>query len=122
MDRKKVIKEIIEQQHASDKVEKLFHRRLELPVDTQKIIVVSGVRRCGKTTLLKQTRNQIIKNKTPISKTLFFSFDDERLMLQIEELDLILHAYRELYPSHKMEECYFFFDEIQNIDNWDKLY
>ncbi len=121
MDRKKVIKEIIEQQHASDKVEKLFHRRLELPVDTQKIIVVSGVRRCGKTTLLKQTRNQIIKNKTPISKTLFFSFDDERLMLQIEELDLILQAYRELYPSLKMEECYFFFDEIQNIDNWDKF-
>ncbi len=121
MDRKKTIKEIIEQQHASDKVEKLFHRKLELPIDTQKIIVVSGVRRCGKTTLLKQTRNQIIKNKTPISKTLFFSFDDERLMLQIEELDLILQAYRELYPSHKMEECYFFFDEIQNVDNWDKF-
>jgi predicted AAA+ superfamily ATPase len=121
MSRKQSIKEIILQQHNSTKLDRLTPRDLELPIDTEKIIVVSGVRRCGKTSLLKQTRNLILKNNVPLNKTLFFSFDDERLMLQTEELDLIMQAYRELYPNHNMEECYFFFDEIQNIDHWDKF-
>ncbi len=121
MDRKNSIKEIIEQQHAKTKIEQLSPRSLELPMDSGKIIVVSGVRRCGKTTLLRLSRNELVKKKVPLNKTLFFSFDDERLMLQVEELDLILQAYRELYPNHDLEECYFFFDEIQNIEYWEKF-
>lgn len=38
-----------------------------------------------------------------------------------EELDLLLQAYRELYPDRDLEKCYFFFDEIQNIGGWDKF-
>ena len=38
-----------------------------------------------------------------------------------EELDLILQAYRELYPGINLQEVHFFFDEIQNIDGWDKF-
>ena len=121
MDRKVVLKELIEQQHNSVKVDNLFARKMELPLNSDKIIVVSGVRRCGKTALLKLTRNQILKSKVPVYKTLFFSFDDERLLLQIEELDLILQAYRELYPKLDLSECYFFFDEIQNIVHWEKF-
>lgn len=121
MDRKDVIKEMIEQQHVFLKTDKLVDRKLALPLDSEKIIVLSGVRRCGKTAVLKLTRNQLIKNKVPLHKTLFFSFDDERLMLKVDELDLILKAYRELYPAVSLEECYFFFDEIQNIEHWEKF-
>jgi predicted AAA+ superfamily ATPase len=49
------------------------------------------------------------------------NFEDERLELNSNELDLILQAYMELYPSHNLSECYFFFDEIQNISNWEKF-
>jgi predicted AAA+ superfamily ATPase len=31
----------------------------------------------------------------------------------------VLQAYRELYPETGTEACYFFFDEIQNIEGWD---
>jgi predicted AAA+ superfamily ATPase len=121
MDRKNTLKELIEEQHTTLKADKLFARKVELPINSDKIIVLSGVRRCGKTAVLKLTRNNLLKHKVPIHKTLFFSFDDERLMLQVEELDLILQAYRELYPNLDLAECYFFFDEIQNIDHWEKF-
>lgn len=121
MNRKLTIKEMIGQQHASWKQEELVDRGVQLPIDSGKISVLSGVRRCGKTALLKLTRDKLILTGVPLSKTLFFSFDDERLLLKIDELDFILQSYRELYPHQNLSECYFFFDEIQNIEHWEKF-
>lgn len=36
-------------------------------------------------------------------------------------MDLILQSYRELYPDFNLSETYFFFDEIQNIDSWQRF-
>jgi predicted AAA+ superfamily ATPase len=55
------------------------------------------------------------------TKILFLNFEDERLELKIDDLDLILQSYSELYPSQDLKECYFFFDEIQNINGWEKF-
>ena len=55
------------------------------------------------------------------TKILFINFEDERLDLNVDELDLVLQSFRELYPTHNLKECYFFFDEIQNIDGWEKF-
>lgn len=54
-----------------------------------------------------------------IQQILFINFDDERLQFDIQEFDLILQSYRELYPRISMEEVYFFFDEIQNFNGWE---
>jgi len=121
MDRKGTIKEIMEQQHTLRKGENLLPREMQLPINSGKICVVSGVRRCGKTALLKFTRNQLVDQGVPLINTVFLSFDDERMMLQVEELDFILQAYRELYPENDLSTCYFFFDEIQNIEHWEKF-
>ena len=55
------------------------------------------------------------------TKILFVNFEDERLELSQDDLDLILQAFAELYPDQKLSECYFFFDEIQNISGWEKF-
>jgi predicted AAA+ superfamily ATPase len=52
---------------------------------------------------------------------LYFNFEDERLSLTSKELDLLLQAYQELYPTLKLSECYFFFDEIQEGEGWEKF-
>jgi len=121
MNRKQVIKDIIVEQHNSRKKRKLVSREMVVPIDTDKILVVSGVRRCGKTSLLYLLREKIIKSGVSIRNTLFLSFDDERISLQVDELDLILQAYRELYPKLNLEDCYFFFDEIQNVNGWERF-
>ncbi len=96
-------------------------REISLPIDAQKIITVVGVRRCGKTSVLFDTINRLILNGVQKERILFFSFDDERLNLKSDEFDLILQAYRELYPGIPLKDCFFFFDEIQMADGWEQF-
>ena len=119
MKKKQLRKQIIRDFHSSEH----FHvkpRNIQPPIDTKKIITLIGVRRCGKTSIFYHMINQLIE-KIEKTKILFLNFEDERFELNRDELDLILQAYMELYPSYKLSECYFFFDEIQNIPNWEKF-
>ena len=59
--------------------------------------------------------------QTEKSNIIFINFEDERLDITGIELDLILQVYQELYPKSRLESCYFFFDEIQNISGWEKF-
>lgn len=121
MIRKNVLKSIIANQHNQVKHEVLLSRKLDLPINTGKIIVLTGVRRCGKTSLLKLALSKIHNLGVDVRHTIYISFDDERLDLQVDELDYILQAYRELYPETELKKCYFFLDEIQNVSNWEKF-
>ena len=100
---------------------RIFSREAILPVDTNKIISVCGVRRSGKTFTMFDTINKLIKSGVHKKQILFLSFDDERLQLQQEELDLIIQAYRELFPDIDMENIYIFFDEIQMTNGWESF-
>jgi len=119
MKKKEQLKQIIKDFHLSENFD-VKPRTLEVPVDTKKIITLIGVRRCGKTSILYDTINQL-SSSIPKEKILFLNFEDERLELQADELDLVLQAFRELYPKQNLQECYFFFDEIQNIAGWEKF-
>ncbi|MDZ7361691.1 MAG: AAA family ATPase [candidate division KSB1 bacterium] len=53
--------------------------------------------------------------------TIYLNFEDERLTLTSAQLRLILEAYYELYPENYGQEIYLFFDEIQEINGWEKF-
>jgi hypothetical protein len=120
MIRKEILKEIIIQNQNRD-LSFVFKRDTILPTDSDKIISVTGVRRCGKTHLLLYTIKELMEQKKVAGQIVYMNFEDERLNLQIDELDLILQAYRELYPKTDTREVYFFFDEIQNLPGWEKF-
>ena len=94
-------------------------RDYEIPFDISKIITIIGARRTGKTYLLFS----IIKNlrKTINSENLIYiNFEDDRLFpLKLEHLNSFIEAYYELYPDKKKEKVYFFFDEVQQVENWE---
>ena len=119
MKKKEQIKQIIRDFHINDNFD-VKTRALQPPIDTKKIITLIGVRRCGKTSILYDMINQLCLaiDKT---KVLFLNFEDERLELKLDELDLVLQSFSELYPNQNLSECYFFFDEIQNITGWEKF-
>ena len=74
------------------------------------IIIISGVRRCGKSVLLQQIRECLPQ------RDYFFNFDDDRLgNFTVEHFQQLYEVFIELYG----EEDYFFFDEIQNIVGWE---
>lgn len=117
---KNILKNIISNFHATD-LKTSYRRKIELPITTGIIVSVVGVRRSGKTYLLYETIKKLLDKGISKNNILYINFEDERLNLQQADLDIILQAYMELYPQHQLEDCYFFFDEIQNIKGWEKF-
>lgn len=91
------------------KNEVLSFIRLKLP------IVITGVRRAGKSTLLCIIKNQLrLKEK----EYLYVNFNDERLVdFSIEDFQKIIDFLNERDYS---EKCYLFIDEIQETSGWEK--
>jgi predicted AAA+ superfamily ATPase len=101
-------------------IKPLKARTLVLPIHLEKILVVTGMRRVGKSSLLLNSIRQL-REQIPIKQIIYINFEDERLTLSADSLDALLQAYRELYPDIDLSRCYFFFDEIQEIDGWEKF-
>jgi predicted AAA+ superfamily ATPase len=99
----------------------LLERNLKVKTDLPIIITLIGARRSGKTFMLYQAINDLIDKGVAPEDIIFLNFEDERLTLNTNELDLILQAYAEIYPDKSLSDCYFFFDEIQNINGWEKF-
>ncbi|GAH87427.1 unnamed protein product, partial [marine sediment metagenome] len=79
-----------------------------------------GPRRCGKSYYFLSLIKKLIQKGIPKKRILYISFEDDRILpLDFQELTFLLEAYFELYPENKEEEIFLFFDEIQNIKNWE---
>lgn len=98
----------------------LIERDLELPIDSGHIITIPGVRRCGKSSLMELAIARLLTKGVKKQHILWISFDDERLRdITADDLDDILIGYREMYPDIDLKTTYMFFDEIQNIKDWE---
>ena len=98
----------------------LCQRATSLPVDSGRIVTVTGIRRCGKSSQLGLVMNQLVRNGVPRERILYVGFDDERfLYMSAEHLDEILQAYREMFPRQSLKDVYMFFDEIQLVEGWE---
>lgn len=118
MTKKEMFKYIIKEFHEAQLPEP-YKRKLTIP-ETQKVISLIGPRRVGKTFYFYQLINNLIKNNVDPGQILYINFEDERILpLNVKDLSLILEAYYELYPENTDKTLYFFFDEIQNTDNWE---
>lgn len=89
----------------------ILHRNIYIP-QTENIKIFTGIRRCGKTSLLYYEAK-----KFPIQDVLFLDFEDERLVFMntLDSYDVILDSFRELHPERNP---IIFFDEIQSLINW----
>lgn len=86
--------------------------RLESDFTDQEITVISGVRRCGKSTLLHEIR------ANNAEKDYYFNFDDERLInFKVDHFQLLYEVFVELFGK----QTTFYFDEIQNVAGWERF-
>ena len=86
--------------------------------DKQIIKVVSGVRRCGKSTLFEIYKDYLLKNGVEKNQIISINFED----MDYEELT----DYKKLYDFIKSKmledkKNYIFLDEIQNADKFEKV-
>jgi uncharacterized protein len=96
-------------------------RNVDLPINSGKIITVTGVRRGGKTSVMMDTINKLVQSNVGHERILFLNFDDDRLHFEPTEFDTIIQAFKELYPDTNAKEIFIFFDEIQVADGWEKF-
>lgn len=110
-----------EQAQALANIEQTVVRQVEFPDIPHKIHVVIGMRRVGKTTFLLQKIHQLLTvENIPRERILYINFEDDRLLpCSQAQLRSLLESFYEFYPHNHEHECYFFLDEIQNVDGWD---
>ena len=118
MQKKEAFKYIIKEFHESARPD-FIERKLVIP-DTTKVISLIGPRRAGKTFYFYQLIYNLLKNNIDPTLILYINFEDDRILpLQSSDLNAILEAYYELYPENIGKMLYLFFDEIQNVENWE---
>lgn len=106
---------VVEQKKQLDNIPVGIERELLAKVsryfETPHIVILSGMRRTGKSTLQKQIQQAHFK-----SSEYFFNFEDERLLnFTVSDFNKLYEVFVELYGQQNI----FFLDEIQNIPNWE---
>lgn len=90
-------------------------------LETRLLKVLIGQRRCGKSTILKQTISSLIDRGIRPENILYLNFELHSLkFIQTDDkLAEVVEVYiKELKPTGKI---YLFFDEIQEVQNWEKI-
>jgi uncharacterized protein len=91
-----------------DVVKRELQPSLEKEFKTSFVTIVSGIRRCGKSTLLLNIKKNAY----------YVDFDDERYLdFKVEDFQNLYELLIELFG----EKDYFIFDEIQNIFGWERF-
>lgn len=87
----------------------IYPKTLNLLTSDNRILVITGMRRVGKSTLLQQ----LMKN---VTNYCYLNLEDERLIhFKAEDFSQLNEALIEVYG----ESDFYFFDEIQNIDKFE---
>lgn len=84
--------------------------------EIRRTVVLTGTRRVGKTTIQYQMIEALLQRGISPQKIVFISMDHP--MLKLSSIQEILECYHEnIYPE---QDAYYFFDEIQYAQDWDK--
>lgn len=84
--------------------------------DIRRTVVLTGTRRVGKTTIQYQMIEALLARGIPPQKIVFISMDHP--MLKLSDFNDILECYHE--NVYAEQDVYYFFDEIQYAQDWDK--
>jgi len=96
-----------------------YLRKIRRYLKTGEIVVLSGVRRSGKTTLLYQTiRFLMDTNKVPGTNILFVNCDEPEVAGQRNALLEAVDTYRREIAAQGT--VYYVFDEVQAVENWER--
>lgn len=110
---KELLKKIIfeQQEYSKNIAQDTVPRDIEEEwLTTTEILIITGIRRCGKSVLLQQMRSKLPE------QDFFFNFDDERLVnFTVADFQTLQECFFELFG----EQHTYYFDEIQNVKGWE---
>lgn len=111
-----ILKKIIYDQHRTIKNFQIVNREYDFDINANYVVI--GLRRAGKSTLLYKIVQDLIANGTDWNQIIYINFEDERLTeFTLNDFNDILSVQAEMSDK----KGWFFLDEIQNIDGWEKF-
>lgn len=91
----------------------IFEEAYRLLEKYKEVVILTGLRRVGKTTIMYQMIEELLKQTNPLD-IVYLAFDYGAI-----EIISILDAYQKVTGVNwKKEKIYLFLDEIQILDNW----
>ncbi|MCK5154254.1 MAG: ATP-binding protein, partial [Spirochaetales bacterium] len=121
MDKNILLSIITDQRDDFFSKKKLIQREVNYSpyIKTGQIVVITGARRCGKSSLLWLLHQSM---KTQQENSVYFNGDDERLQ-DFSTLDFsqILELHQSMFDTAHEKERVYFFDEIQYLYGWEKF-
>ena len=124
MEKEKLKELIIEHKEKFLKKTELVKREIQKDIapllNQREIIIITGVRRGGKSSLMRLISNDLIEKYDILQgNILYLNFEDERFTyFDINDFEQVYEIFLELY--HPVGRKYFFLDEIQNVKGWEK--
>ena len=95
-----------------------YLNKLKALKDKHIIKIVTGIRRCGKSTLLLQFQDWLLEQGVDQSQIIFINFED----LEYEDLNNYRSLHKYIKENlKKNSKTYIFLDEIQNVDQFPKV-
>ncbi len=95
----------------------MYVERIMAYVDTPLIKILTGIRRCGKSTILKMIMQKLKdERKIPAERILSYRFDS----MEYEDMTA-KQIYDEIKSRLAKERTYLFLDEVQEISGWEKI-
>jgi predicted AAA+ superfamily ATPase len=85
-------------------------------LDNKQIISLTGLRRVGKTTLMKLIIKELVRKGVPSKLILYVSLDD--YLFHQNSIIEIINEYRKLHKLKVEEKIYLFFDEVTYKENF----
>ena len=97
----------------------LIERNFSISFIPNKVNVITGARRCGKTSEMRLIARKFIESGIDKRKICYMTFFEDSFIDSAVTVSQIEKAYYELYPEYYRDnEVVFLFDEIQVLKNW----
>ncbi|WP_409199292.1 ATP-binding protein [Methanobrevibacter sp. DSM 116169] len=97
----------------------LYLNKINPYINKDIIKVITGIRRCGKSTILKQLSAEFIDNGVNKENIILINFELKEYF-NIENIDQLDNLVNKLIKNKK-DKIYLLFDEIQEVNGWEKL-
>ncbi|MDK2372823.1 MAG: ATP-binding protein [Candidatus Korarchaeota archaeon] len=98
----------------------LKRREVSLPRPRGRAVVVTGLRRAGKTFLLYQTMGEYLNSGKNFEELLYVNLEDNRLEgITSKDLSYLVEVYASRNPHSR--EMYLFLDEVQVVPGWERF-
>lgn len=94
----------------------LYLKEIRPFYESEMVKVITGIRRCGKSTLLRQIFDEIRERKIPEERMIYLNFEDYKYRKYCNPDSLYEYIESQIQGEGKF---YLFFDEIQNVDEFE---